>query len=479
MTGSIRPGGRPARRRRRDRARRRHPAWNRIAQVARPASPDVEDPDHGEAPGAQPPRLDPRAEPVLRLGLHGHLDHPGRRRVGRQRAGARPVPDPGEQRDRARRQTRAPTRAAAVRAWLLRGTRRRRRVGLHVLDDHSPPIAEHPVGDGVAHRIHLRPKVASQASRRDRFVMVPQDRARRVLVNQRDPIPHRARHRRRADRGGGALHGGPQPTPPGDRLDEPAARCFPVSQRSEAPDFTGIDGWLNSPPLTLADLRGKVVLIDFWTFSCVNCVRTIPHLKVLYDDYKNDGLRHRRRALPGVRLREGAGQRRRGRHAPRGDLAGGHRQRDGHVERVSEPVLARGVPPRSAGPGCVHELRRGRLPADRRGGGAAAQRARRRALPSSTPVPRTRPPSCTRAATAGAGSSPTTRATARSGPPTSYPDPGPPQQQDAIQVTGTWTDEGQYLQADATGHVRLNFTGRHRLHRRRHARGSAPCCSQT
>src|ERR1700680_4895070 len=54
-----------------------------------------------------------------------------------------------------------------------------------------------------------------------------------------------------------------------------------VSDRHPAPDFIGIDGWLNSSPLTLAGLRGKVVLIDFWTFSCVNCVRTIPHLQVL------------------------------------------------------------------------------------------------------------------------------------------------------------------------------------------------------
>src|SRR6202790_680780 len=63
----------------------------------------------------------------------------------------------------------------------------------------------------------------------------------------------------------------------------------PVSDRQPAPDFTGIDGWLNSTPLTLAGLKGKVVLIDFWTFSCVNCVRTIPHLKILYNDYKDDG----------------------------------------------------------------------------------------------------------------------------------------------------------------------------------------------
>src|ERR1700680_2979645 len=62
-----------------------------------------------------------------------------------------------------------------------------------------------------------------------------------------------------------------------------------VSDRHPAPDFIGIDGWLNSSPLTLADLHGKVVLIDFWTFSCVNCVRTIPHLQALYNGYKSDG----------------------------------------------------------------------------------------------------------------------------------------------------------------------------------------------
>src|ERR1700719_4137523 len=63
----------------------------------------------------------------------------------------------------------------------------------------------------------------------------------------------------------------------------------PVGARHPAPDFTGIEGWLNTTPLTLANLRGKVDLIDFWTFSCVNCVRTIPHLQALYSDYRNDG----------------------------------------------------------------------------------------------------------------------------------------------------------------------------------------------
>ena len=44
----------------------------------------------------------------------------------------------------------------------------------------------------------------------------------------------------------------------------------PIAQNKPAPDFTGIDKWLNSEPLTLQALRGKVVLVDFWTYSCIN-----------------------------------------------------------------------------------------------------------------------------------------------------------------------------------------------------------------
>jgi len=58
----------------------------------------------------------------------------------------------------------------------------------------------------------------------------------------------------------------------------------------EAPEFQQIDGWLNSKPLTLAQLRGKVVVIDFWTFSCVNCLRTLPYVKRWYDTYRDKGL---------------------------------------------------------------------------------------------------------------------------------------------------------------------------------------------
>lgn len=57
-----------------------------------------------------------------------------------------------------------------------------------------------------------------------------------------------------------------------------------------APEFTGIIKWLNSEkPLTMADLKGKVVLIDFWTYTCINCIRTLPYVTSWYDKYKDKG----------------------------------------------------------------------------------------------------------------------------------------------------------------------------------------------
>lgn len=57
-----------------------------------------------------------------------------------------------------------------------------------------------------------------------------------------------------------------------------------------APEFTGVDTWFNSSPLTMKELRGKVVLVDFWTFSCINCIRTLPYMKELNAKYKDQGL---------------------------------------------------------------------------------------------------------------------------------------------------------------------------------------------
>lgn len=61
------------------------------------------------------------------------------------------------------------------------------------------------------------------------------------------------------------------------------------TQPYRAPELTGTGEWFNSSPLKLADLRGKVVLVDFWTYSCINCIRTLPYLQAWYDAYKDDG----------------------------------------------------------------------------------------------------------------------------------------------------------------------------------------------
>ena len=57
-----------------------------------------------------------------------------------------------------------------------------------------------------------------------------------------------------------------------------------------APDFANVTEWINTKPLTIAALRGKVVLIDFWTYSCINCLRTLPHVKAWAARYRKAGL---------------------------------------------------------------------------------------------------------------------------------------------------------------------------------------------
>jgi cytochrome c biogenesis protein CcdA/thiol-disulfide isomerase/thioredoxin len=69
-----------------------------------------------------------------------------------------------------------------------------------------------------------------------------------------------------------------------------AASTSGIPDYGPAPDFRGIQQWINSKPLTLAGLRGKVVLIDFWTYSCINCLRTLPHLEAWWSTYHPKGL---------------------------------------------------------------------------------------------------------------------------------------------------------------------------------------------
>jgi cytochrome c biogenesis protein CcdA/thiol-disulfide isomerase/thioredoxin len=70
-----------------------------------------------------------------------------------------------------------------------------------------------------------------------------------------------------------------------------AAHALPVL--GTAPEFTETEDWFNTPsdkPLTLAALRGRVVLVDFWTYTCINCIRTLPYLKAWNAAYAKDGL---------------------------------------------------------------------------------------------------------------------------------------------------------------------------------------------
>ena len=56
------------------------------------------------------------------------------------------------------------------------------------------------------------------------------------------------------------------------------------------PDFVGIEKWINTEPLSKTNLKGKVVLVDFWTYTCINCLRTVPHLVDWHNKYKDQGL---------------------------------------------------------------------------------------------------------------------------------------------------------------------------------------------
>ena len=73
---------------------------------------------------------------------------------------------------------------------------------------------------------------------------------------------------------------------------KPAAEQKPVAPKKsfpQAPELVNPTGFVNTEPLTLEDLRGKVVMVKFWTFACINCQRTLPHVNALYDKYRDQG----------------------------------------------------------------------------------------------------------------------------------------------------------------------------------------------
>ena len=112
--------------------------------------------------------------------------------------------------------------------------------------------------------------------------------------------------------------------------------------RGAAPNFVGISKWFNSAPLSISDLRGKVVLVDFWTYGCYNCVNTLPYVTKLYDTYR------RRHPYPGISVRT-VGRQCAGRtEAARHHLSGGAGQRFCDLECLAQSILAGSIHRRPA-----------------------------------------------------------------------------------------------------------------------------------
>jgi len=80
----------------------------------------------------------------------------------------------------------------------------------------------------------------------------------------------------------------------GIELPAPVASALPahvvLEDLGPAPELTGIEAWINSDPLTMEALDGKVVLVEFWTFGCINCIHVQPYVKAWYDQYASVGL---------------------------------------------------------------------------------------------------------------------------------------------------------------------------------------------
>ncbi len=78
--------------------------------------------------------------------------------------------------------------------------------------------------------------------------------------------------------------------PPAARQSTATSPASTLGVEGELPSLAGAVQWLNSPPLTPKALRGKIVVVDFWTYSCINCLRAIPYVQAWYEKYKDQGL---------------------------------------------------------------------------------------------------------------------------------------------------------------------------------------------
>lgn len=83
----------------------------------------------------------------------------------------------------------------------------------------------------------------------------------------------------------------PTPTPEKTNTSSPIKNVTASVTAQSLPEFQGISQWLNSSPLDMTDLKGKVVLVQFWTFACINCQRTLPYIVRWHQQYAAQGLK--------------------------------------------------------------------------------------------------------------------------------------------------------------------------------------------
>ncbi len=131
------------------------------------------------------------------------------------------------------------------------------------------------------------------------------------------------------------------------------------------PSLAGATAWLNSPPLTPEGLRGKVVLVDIWTYTCINWLRTLPYVRAWAAKYKDQGL-----VVIGVHSPEFPFEKdlenvRRSAKDDDGRLSDRGRQRPRGMASLQQRVLAGPLPHRREGPHSVPPVRRGRIRTDR------------------------------------------------------------------------------------------------------------------
>ena len=183
-----------------------------------------------------------------------------------------------------------------------------------------------------------------------------------------------AKVRVRAHQNAGSL-GAAKPSPAPKTAD--AAAAASLRDLGAAPEFVDNQRWFNTPgdrPLTLAGLRGRVVLVDFWTYSCINCLRTLPYLKAWDAKYRRDGLTIVGVHSPEFPFEKDASNVATAIRAERPPLPRRPGQRPRHLGRLRQSVLAGGVLHRRARARALRALRRGPVRGEGAGHPGAARR---------------------------------------------------------------------------------------------------------